>query len=42
MNFDDSKAGGKALMATLISALVSKRKVDLQVEGCQIVEVHLK
>lgn len=42
MNFDDTKAGGKALLATLISALVSKRKVDVQAEGCQIIEVHLK
>lgn len=42
MNFDDSKPGGKALLAVLISALVSKRKVDLQAEGCQIFEVHLK
>lgn len=42
MTFDDSKPGGKALLAVLISALVSKRKIDLQAEGCQIVEVHLK
>ncbi|MBB3815126.1 hypothetical protein FHY13_003507 [Xanthomonas arboricola] len=42
MYFDDSKPGGKALMATLLAALLNKRKVDYQAVGCDIIEVYLK
>ncbi|NIJ91084.1 hypothetical protein FHR49_003923 [Xanthomonas campestris] len=42
MYFDESKPGGKSLMAVLMSALVNKRKVDYQAAGCDIVEVYLK
>lgn len=38
MYFDESKPGGKSLMAVLMSALVNQRKVDYQAAGCEIVE----
>lgn len=37
-----SAPGGKALLATLMAALVSKRKIDVQTKACDIVEVYLK
>lgn len=42
LSFSDDLPGGKALLATLMTALVSRRKLDVQVKGCQIVEVYLK
>jgi hypothetical protein len=42
MSFDESRPGGKALFATLTTALVSGRKVDVRYNGCDIVEVYLK
>ncbi|NIJ82971.1 hypothetical protein [Xanthomonas cannabis] len=42
MYFDETKAGGKALMATLLAALVNKRKVDYQAAGCDIIEVYIR
>ena len=41
-HFSHDAPGGKALFATLTTALVSKRKVDVQVNGCDIVEIYLK
>ena len=42
MYFDDSKPGGKALMAVLTAALINKRRVDYQASGCDITEIYLK
>lgn len=42
MYFDDTKIGGKALLAMLMTALINKRKVDYQAAGCEIAEVYLK
>lgn len=42
MRFNETQPGGKALLATLMTALVSKRKVDLQASGCSISEIYLK
>lgn len=42
LSFNHDAPGGKALFATLTTALISKRKVDVQVNGCDIVEVYLK
>lgn len=42
MGFDETRPGGKALFATLTTALVSGRKVDVRYNGCDIVEVYLK
>ncbi len=40
--FFDDQPGGKSLMATLTTALVANRKVVVQVNGCDIVEVYLQ
>ena len=40
--FRDDRPGGKSMMATLTTALVANRRVDVQVNGCDIVEVYLK
>jgi hypothetical protein len=40
--FSDSEAGGKGLMTVLTTALIAKRKVDVNVNGCDINEVYLK
>ncbi|WP_131453119.1 hypothetical protein [Xanthomonas citri] len=40
--FDEAKTGGRALMATLLAALVNKRKVDYQAAGCDIIEVYIR
>lgn len=40
--FKEGSAGGKALMAVLTMALVNGRKLDVQFEGCDIVEVYLR
>lgn len=42
LSFSGDKPGGKALFATLTAAVIAKRKVDVQVAGCDIVEVYLK
>lgn len=41
MRFDDAAVGGKGLMAVLMAALINKRSIDVQVDGCNIVEVYL-
>ncbi|SOD56032.1 hypothetical protein [Pseudoxanthomonas wuyuanensis] len=40
--FSDDKASGAALHATLMTALVNQRKLDVRVNGCQIYEVYLR
>jgi hypothetical protein len=42
MRFSETQPGGKALLATLMTALVNKRRVDLQASGCSVVEIYLK
>jgi len=42
MRFDETKPGGKALFATLTTALVSGRKVSVRYNECDIAEVYLK
>lgn len=41
ISFDDAVGGGKGLLAVLMAALINKRRIDVQVEGCRIVEVYL-
>lgn len=42
LHFQEDQPGGKALLAVLMTALVNKRKIDVQTNGCDIVEVYLK
>ncbi|WP_454830402.1 hypothetical protein [Pseudoxanthomonas wuyuanensis] len=42
MHFDETKPGGKALLATLTTALVGGRKVSVRYSDCDIIEVYLK
>ncbi|MDQ1091083.1 hypothetical protein QE400_000496 [Xanthomonas sacchari] len=42
LHFQDDQPGGKALLAVLMTALVNKRKIDVQTKDCNIVEVYLK
>ncbi len=42
LHFLEDQPGGKALLAVLMTALVNKRKIDIQTNGCDIVEVYLK
>jgi hypothetical protein len=42
MFFNDTQPGGKAMLASLTTALTAKRKVDVNATGCQIVELYLK
>lgn len=40
--FYDDQGSGAALHATLMTALVNQRKLDVRVYGCQIHEVYLR
>ncbi|WIH04916.1 hypothetical protein KHF85_19585 [Xanthomonas translucens pv. graminis] len=42
MQFDESQPGGKSMLAMIMTALVNKRKVNVQASGCKIVEIYLK
>ena len=42
LKFDEGSIGGKALLTVLVTALLTKATVDVQVVGCDIVEVYLK
>ncbi|WP_279362120.1 hypothetical protein [Xanthomonas sacchari] len=42
LHFQEDQPGGKALLAVLMTALVNNRKIDVQTNGCDIVEVYLK
>jgi len=42
MQFDESQPGGKSMLAMVMTALVNKRKVNVQASGCKIVEIYLK
>lgn len=40
--FSEQTVGGKSLLAVLLIAVTTKRKVDIQVNGCGIVEVYYR
>lgn len=40
--FSDGQGSGAALHATLMTALVNQRKLDVRVDGCQVFEVYLR
>jgi hypothetical protein len=42
LHFSENNPGGKSLLSVLIAATMSKANVDVQVNGCDIVEVYLK
>lgn len=42
LRFDENSVGGKSLVSVLTAAVISKVTVDVQVTGCQIIEVYLK
>ncbi|CCN49414.1 exported hypothetical protein [Vibrio nigripulchritudo MADA3029] len=42
LRFSEINPGGKSLMSVLTAAVVSKTKVDVQVKGCDIIEVYIK
>lgn len=42
LRFDENNAGGKSMVSVLTAAVISKVNVDVQVTGCQIIEVYLK
>lgn len=42
LSFNHDAPGGKAMLATLTAALISKRKVDVQANGCDIVEIYMR
>lgn len=42
MRFTETQPGGKSMLAVLMTALVNKRKVDVQASGCSIFEIYLK
>jgi hypothetical protein len=42
MSFNETQPGGKSLLAILMTALVNKRKLDVQGSGCSIFEIYLK
>ncbi len=41
-NFADNTPGGKSILAMLLMALTAKRQVNIQAQGCKIVELNLK
>jgi hypothetical protein len=40
--FSEKAIGGKSLLAVFLLAVTTKKKVDLQVNGCEIVEVYYR
>ncbi|WP_254459586.1 hypothetical protein [Xanthomonas sacchari] len=42
MTFDEAQSGGKGMLAIAMAALLNKRKVNVQADGCRIVEIYLK
>ena len=40
--FSEQAVGGKSLLAVFLLAVTTKRKVDIQVNGCEIVEVYYR
>ena len=42
LRFSESNSGGKSLMEVLRTALVYGKTVDVQINGCDIIEVYLK
>ena len=42
LHFDEASPGGKTLVSVMTAAVIAKANVDVQVSGCQIIEVYLK
>ncbi|MCW0393705.1 MULTISPECIES: hypothetical protein [Xanthomonas] len=42
MTFDEAQSGGKGMLAIAMAALLNKRKVNVQANGCSIIEIYLK
>ena len=40
--FSEQATGGKSLLAVFLTAIAANRKVDIRVNGCEIVEVFFK
>lgn len=40
--FSEKAIGGKSLLAVFLLAVTTKKKVDIQVNGCEIVEVYYR
>lgn len=40
--FSEQAVGGKSLLAVFLLAVTTKKKVDIQVNGCEIVEVYYR
>lgn len=40
--FNEQAQGGKAIFAVLLTAIAAQRKIDVQVSGCNIVEVYFR
>ena len=40
--FSEKAEGGKTLMGILMVAIITKQQIDVQVSGCEIVEVYLR
>ncbi len=42
LHFSEKSEGGKTLMGMLMVAVVTKQQIDVQVNGCEIMEVYLR
>lgn len=42
VTFLDSSLGGRSMLSLLLSAQMSQVNVDVQVEGCELLEVYIK
>lgn len=40
--FSESNPGGKSMLSVLMTAIATKSTVDVQVKGCDIVEVYIR
>ncbi|MCW5210641.1 hypothetical protein VU03_02715, partial [Desulfobulbus sp. N3] len=40
--FSEKSEGGKTLMGMLMVAVITKQQIDVQVNGCEIMEVYLR
>ncbi len=40
--FSEKSENGKSLMAVLMAAVLTKKEIDVQVNGCEIIEVYLR
>ena len=42
LGFNEASAGGKSLFSFLLAAQLSRANLNVQVEGCDILEVYIK